>query len=152
MPCLLFLFLSFLNEIIWLCQSHMNRDHAEDTRLIVQHSTSILVIFNTINIILYMSISYKKQFRSLIISQNTAVNLFRGQQIQFCGFEISWSQGVNKLIYAFVRKSEFDKLGDTLATEEREGRQLQTLSFTVYDMLYMHDFLFPLRFLCLGQN
>ena len=144
MPCLLFLFLSFLNEIIWLCQSHMNRDHAEDTRLIVQHSTSILVIFNTINIILYMSISYKKQDRSLII--------IRGQQIQFCGFEISWSQGVNKLIYAFVRKNEFDKLGDTLATEEREGRQLQTLSFTVYDMLYMHDFLFPLRFLCLGQN
>ncbi|KAL1550070.1 glutamyl-tRNA reductase-binding protein, chloroplastic-like [Salvia divinorum] len=33
--------------ILFYCQSHMNKDHADDTKLIVQHSTSIPVEFAT---------------------------------------------------------------------------------------------------------
>ncbi|KAF5962221.1 hypothetical protein HYC85_003430 [Camellia sinensis] len=47
--------------------SHVNKDHAEDTKLTVQHSTSIPVIKNTP---LNISFSYDKQLRELIILTN----------------------------------------------------------------------------------
>lgn len=103
------IFIQFLGVLVlnvyFLCQSHMNKDHAEDTKAIVQYSTSVKVLSINICLFNFFLLLFSRAIFSGCVTSITETIIFN-QALNVRCFQVD-----------FAHMLDVDKLGFNVKVE-----------------------------------